>query len=524
MTINWDTTGGLFKRLREIFDILESLKTAQATTIPASFALMLAEYTANEAQRISPAQNSYDTWRRETGFAGGLRTLARNEVIEQVKADNEPESRSIAAALAEVVRQMNEDAPAKKVKENVVSATPTQPSTTVPQVAVSVIGPTGATQQQIVPETITGRFNGGSLTFTSGTALGNKLRSDWPDGSGVSRGGTINTASSGILANGSFDTDAVITNAPDSWDMITGAAGTDFLLSTLETQTVIISGTPTSGTYVLIYTNLDSEVQQTTPLAFNASGASVQAALNALDGLTVSVVTTGTSPNFTHTITFTDPIPAGNQNILASNETFDVGSIAHAQTQAGSAHTHSARSLQLVGDGATLHHIEQAVTLSANTVYAFSMKHKLDAAATGILRIALSDGTGAVVNDDAGTANSVSIDLSSDVSTSAYGMTTAFFRTPATLPSPLYLEIKATTAIQNAKNLFLDDAILVTANTFYPNGPYFAVFDHLTEADGDDEWSIAVANDFAGKIQSWWGRLFGQQLPSDTSGSENIPD
>lgn len=88
-----------------------------------------------------------------------------------------------------------------------------------------------------------------------------------------------------------------------------GAGGTTELFHELttvnttvvETQTIVISGTPTSGTYTISF-----DGKTTSALAFNASGADVQAALRALAGLErVTVVTTGTTPNFTHTVTMT---------------------------------------------------------------------------------------------------------------------------------------------------------------------------------------------------------------------------
>ena len=66
-------------------------------------------------------------------------------------------------------------------------------------------------------------------------------------------------------------------------------------------QVVTITGTPTGGTYTLSY---DSKV--TAAIAYNANQATVQAALRLIPGLeNVTVVTTGTTPNFVHTITLT---------------------------------------------------------------------------------------------------------------------------------------------------------------------------------------------------------------------------
>lgn len=71
-------------------------------------------------------------------------------------------------------------------------------------------------------------------------------------------------------------------------------------------QTVTISGTPTTGTYEIAYTTPSKEVERSAPIAFDALGEKVQAALRSLSGLEkATVATTGTKPDYTHTITFT---------------------------------------------------------------------------------------------------------------------------------------------------------------------------------------------------------------------------
>jgi hypothetical protein len=68
----------------------------------------------------------------------------------------------------------------------------------------------------------------------------------------------------------------------------------------VEQQRIQISGTPTGGTYVLAWGGY-----ATSPLAYNASSATVLAALNAIPGLgTITVSTSGSTPNFTHTVSF----------------------------------------------------------------------------------------------------------------------------------------------------------------------------------------------------------------------------
>lgn len=73
---------------------------------------------------------------------------------------------------------------------------------------------------------------------------------------------------------------------------------------TAEVQTVAISGTPTGGTYTLTWAGPHGTVT-TAAIAWDAASTVVQAALRLLAGLeSVVIVQSGTTPNFTHTITF----------------------------------------------------------------------------------------------------------------------------------------------------------------------------------------------------------------------------
>ncbi len=70
-------------------------------------------------------------------------------------------------------------------------------------------------------------------------------------------------------------------------------------------QTVTVSGTPTGGYYTLSWTGPYGGAQTTAHIAYNANAAAVQSALRALIGLESVVVSqSGSTPNFTNTITF----------------------------------------------------------------------------------------------------------------------------------------------------------------------------------------------------------------------------
>lgn len=106
---------------------------------------------------------------------------------------------------------------------------------------------------------------------------------------------------------------------------------------TVEVQTVAISGTPTGGTYTLSWVGPRGGTQTTAAIAYNANSATVQAALRLLTGLeSITIAESGSTPNFTHTITFTGT--QGNVNQLTSDSSSLTGgtpAIAHATTTPG---------------------------------------------------------------------------------------------------------------------------------------------------------------------------------------------
>lgn len=117
-----------------------------------------------------------------------------------------------------------------------------------------------------------------------------------------------------------------------TWEELTTVATT-----VVEVQTIAISGSPTSGTYTVTYAG-----NTTAGIAWDAVQATVQAALRTLAGLEqVTVVTTGSSPNYTHTVTMTGvPLATGTSSppemtSSAAGLAGGAPAIAHATTVAG---------------------------------------------------------------------------------------------------------------------------------------------------------------------------------------------
>jgi hypothetical protein len=307
---------------------------------------------------------------------------------------------------------------------------------------------------------------------------------------------------------------------PLGWTLLVGTPGTSLGLTDFESQTIVISGTPTTGFYQLELTHPVYGTQFTDLLAFNASGGAVQAAISRLLGFgTVRVTTTGTSPNFTHTVYF-NQIP-GSIALIQSTNTFDVGSIAHNPGPSVDANGMIGKSLWIEGDGAELTAIEQVLSLRAKTLYAVHVRLRKSASATGVVQVSLRDGLEAVINDDAGNANSASVNLSG-VSTSNYSPHSFWFRTPSTLPSLMRLRIALTTAINSGQRLYVDGISVVPASKLPSTDIWVAAISGPLATEPTDTYTMTATNNYAGRLQTAFMRLYNTRLP--TSGSPTIAD
>jgi len=524
VTINFTQ---FFDRFREICDTLIGIHTAQGTTIPALIDLLLAEYDTGTLEG-NPITNGVVTAgrqnERQTQLASTLFQLANATLLEAVKADMPSAAISSTAAVTELIRQMRVGA--ETVKRNVVGGTPTPPDTSAPTLIVSTVDTQGRALEQIIAETLvgTGLVNGINLNLAGAISTASVQEHDWPTGSAISRNLAAVRPANGLVANPSFDNEDDRTNTPDDWIIHVGTVTTTVGVTDPEKQTVAISGTPTTGHYTLSWTLLDGSVVTTKPLVFNAAGADVQAALAALEDLSdVAVTTTGTSPNFTHTVTFNAVRPGGDQNPLTSANNFDTGTITIAEIQVGGQGA-TWKAMDLIGNGAQLHTIRQRVNLRANTQYALSVQFKKLTGTTGVIEVELVDGLNAVISDEAATNNRLTTNLTA-ISDTAFAAKTAFFRTPNFLPTITYLQFRASTAISNTGHLYVDDLILTPAVQLYRGGPYAALFENIRDLTVEDRYTLAMTNDRAGKLQSWFGRIFDRAvLPSAVSGSETIAD
>jgi hypothetical protein len=543
---------GLFDLLGKAFYAQGLINTSRGTTIPAAVIAILDKFegltnTADLAPIAAPVPGAITSYK--SGATSTIRTLqqyCRELTIGMVNADTRLSRKDLPTALTELIRQMR--AGSASVDQSTVTVAVTPGTNTGDAVLItSKKRGDGLLQENALADTITGTVTGTSdptaalVTLTGTAAESDLLSSGWPLGSGARASLSLTPAASSLLANGDFEDEDDTDNAPDDWIVSVGTIGTGVLMTNVEIQTVVISGTPTGGTYTLSWANAAGKTQTTVELDYNASQSTVQSALNSLTGLeSVTVVTTGTTPNFTHTITFTGR--GGNVAQLTSTSrlTGGVPVITHATTSAGTSQVFAGgKSLRFVSDGATLTTINQRLTsLTALTAYAFSMWAMADVApAAGVITIDLVDGVGGtVIADDQAVNNSFTFNASglsasvwTHVSSLVAGGTECVFRMPAVVPALVYLRIRISTAVTNTRSVFLDNAALVEMQELGDGGAMIAGFSGANNVAEGDSWSIAVTNDRAGLLQEYCNRNFGMAaqgllLPSNGAGAETVPD
>jgi hypothetical protein len=472
-------------------------------------------------------------------------TPVSNLIIETVHADVPLIAKTINNALDELILQMEENS--ETVQSSVISNT-----ITYGRVAGSSSGTSGdntgdgkfvfcdtrgdgRVNEFILAETIrcevTSANTSGTATWTITCQPSfSLLNPSWPGGSGITTSLTTATGSSGnTLTNGTMEEESDNEDdIPEDWIVETGTAGTTIKLTDVEIQTVTINGTPTGGYYTLTFTDKYGHQHTTDPLDHDATASELQTALQELLYLgSISVSSTGTSPNLTHSVTFTDvPNPTALTYMSALTGGSPTITIATPTPSSGYV-VRGARCLELVGNGSETTALLTSVSLSGNTCYAMNLWAAVDVIpAAGVLEVALVDGvSGDIIADDQGVDNSFTVDLTAGTTwQTAYN---GSFHTPLTLPRAVYLRIKLTTALSSGTSVFLDELCLTKATRLYSGGPYLAVFSGNLEFELEDYVEIAITNDRNGLIHEWLHRLLnlsGKDLMLPTAASPTQDD
>ncbi len=487
-------------------------------------------------------------------------TPVQNLVVQVIKADSQQPNDSALTAIRELTRQMLVMAPVETLKANEPDLTPaTQIDYGTDFNATSASSANtgdgifnasdkrgdGKVNEHLIPEVIEGNIssispNGQAAFQLRGEALIGKMSPDWPGGSGITTTITSQIGAGGAnLVNGSFEVED--TNEADlaaGWISIVTSStiGTTLDLTPIEVQTVEITDVNiTGGYYTITHTDKDSNTQTTVPLVYNASGSAVQSALRNLNGLgEITITSAGTSPNLTHTVTFTGVTNPGALTVDTTNVTGGTPGSTVVTTTAGSASVmRGARAVKFTGNaGAELTSIAHPVTLQPATVYALSVWLKNDGTlAAGAMNIGLFDraASGAsAINDDQAVANEFASPIDLTALTATFTQQTAFFRTPTILPDSLFLRVRMTTAITNGEEVHMDELVLVPASELYPGGPFAAIFTGPTDWVDTDVLRFSPANGQIGLIHTWMDRIFdlssNRLLLSSTTGAETILD
>jgi hypothetical protein len=154
--------------------------------------------------------------------------------------------------------------------------------------------------------------------------------------------------------------------------------------------------------------------------------------------------------------------------------------------------------LSVTSSAGATYKLRQQVTLEAGQVYAAHFKYKPVAngsatAASVIPSIHLVDSSGTIINDDAGTANSLTGSAHSVVTTGSgwnHGYSGVFI-TPNALPDEVYLEIRFVADATGANGYF-DHVNLALLSPLYTGGPYLAGWSGTSEAVFNDTWTLTV--------------------------------
>lgn len=377
-------TGGLFDILGKAFYSLNVLNTARGTTVPTEVEDFLAEWEGLTGadldyqgiiQGIAAASQNWQ--RAGNSLAASVRGACESLLVEMVNDDAPQPDRAVKRALQYLIDQM--EGGGYYVDANAVTLTLTADTGNDTDVAIcyTTRRGDGREQENMLAEDIDVSVTAESgttptLTFLGEAAMKDRLSHLWPLGSGCNRSIVATSAVASLLSNGDFE-DETVSGIPDYWTIATGTPNKTVALTDAEIQTITIAGTPSGGSYTLRWTNSQGITRTTDTLPYNASGSAVQAALRTLPGLEqITVASTGTSPNYIHTITFVGT--SGSLSQLTSSNAMTGGTgatIIHATTVEGDDGAFKGKALQIISDGTgeltTVYHPLSG--LSPETVY-----------------------------------------------------------------------------------------------------------------------------------------------------------
>lgn len=515
---------GLFNLLGKAYKVWEALAGAYGSGVPSAVQSYISavEKLSDNLRYLRATEGLHlNSWLSTDRVLTGALLKAVEELLVAYVQTEYPAAVTIAEAMAALIQEMQRQG--YYVAQPTVSASITaDTSNTNPQPALvcDVRDVNGYIRPTIVPENLYVYHNQDASQLVLASAESAEWDSaTWPKGSGIQTFYRLLEARDSVIPNANFE--QVTSGGPAQWLVIVGSSST-VQVSEVEQQQVTISGSPTSGWYTLKYTAADGQTYTTIPLAYNASGSAVQSALRQIPELAgVTVTTSGTEPNFTHTITF-EGVPGDPAQLLA-NYSFDAGSISITTTRAGNAKNFRGRALKLVSNGTEQSTLVVPVQLSRG-VYAVNLWAIASASlSTGQLQVRLLDGVnGNTFTDTAGNSCQLTIPCN-QLSSSLQKAFNAVWAVSRDFLG--YLELKVTTPWTSGQAVYLDEITLAPATELYPGGLWFAAFRNAQPGAVTNKWTIAVSNNRAGKVLEYTHRLFElTDITLPRSGTTQIPE
>jgi len=516
MAIDLISGTGLFDRMGKLGYLLNIINSrfggSSANDFPTELNDFLVKYDAGSnavrdtVDALLPAFLTFQG--TPTTFRSALRTAAENTLIQMADADNPLDVKVVASALDELIRQMIRDAASVDRSEPTIATLVTGPRT-------GIITAITAANPPVVTSATHGLANGDVVSIVS-------------------------VAGMTEVNNLQFYASAVATNT-FALRNITGAGYTAYSSggvwrASVGHGTVVTSLLNGKGKTLenCLAEDLVAKVTATTTAGSETFSLKGERDLSSGDKLS-HLWPSGSGTSKT-TEAIKDPSSAGfltNGDFEAwttntpDSWTIDTGAAGTDMLQNTAAEYRGSSCAEFVGDSSTLIAISQAITGTVSrTPYAVSISYKCDVVpAAGVMVVDLYDGT-AVINDDAGTANSISIDLTA--SETSYNVATGVFRLPEPVPATVTVRIRLTTAVSTGSSALVDDMIIGPAMTqVYTGGPYISVIHSDVAMAVDDEHTVTVTNARAGAFQELFDKLFqnpDKLLPSVTGAAETVDD
>jgi hypothetical protein len=265
-------------------------------------------------------------------------------------------TKTLDAALVELCSQMNERNQSLKLPVVAITVTADGGNTGDMVVVASKKGANGKDNPAILVETVDVSVSGSGsslLVTVAGDAVSSGLSPDSFGGSGLSGYLSYFSTSTGLTGStGLYSFTTSSSTLPGSWIANVGTLGTAVLSGQPQVSTIVVAGTPTSGTYRITCATSSLGTQSTGNLSFDSTASQIQAALAAMSGFSrVSVTGSGTGPNYTHTITF---YGMSESVTVATVSSLNTGTLTVATPTAYATPSLGSSPIVLVSDGSTL--------------------------------------------------------------------------------------------------------------------------------------------------------------------------